>query len=789
MFKNYFVTAWRNLTRNLSFSLINMSGLALGIACSLLISLWVHDERSIDSFHENDEYLYTVFERQYHDGVIDAGYHTPGLLASELKNVFPEIKYSTSQAWSEENTFEANGKIMKVKGEYGSPDFFSVFSYRLIQGDAVNALKNSVDIAISEKMAIDFFGSAEAAFGQTLRFQDSKDLKVSAVFANLGVNTSHKFDYLVNWETFLERNFWAKDWGNNGPSTHLVFHPGTDVQSFETKMRDFISRYDKSQNENFIIKLALQKYSDRYLYSQFKDGEIVGGRILYVRLFTAIAVFILVIACINFMNLTTARSLKRSKEIGVRKVIGAFRGALIRQFIGEAFLIVVIAFLVALILVIGILPVFNMVTQKQIALPIFDLYFWFSLAGLALLTGIIAGSYPALYLSSFNPVRAFKGSLKFGKSALFFRKGLVVFQFVLSIILVIGTIVISRQINYVQSMNLGYDRENLIYIPLEGVLPEKYPVFKNKALSIQGVEMVSRITQNPTSIDNGTGGVVWEGKDPTSVLQFTQAAVGYDFVKTMKLQILQGRDFSSDFATDSVGYIVNEKALALFNYKDPIGMPLTFWGRKGTIIGIVKDFHFNSLHVDIKPLVLRLGEVRGWGSALIRVAPGKTQDVLAKLETITRELNPQFPFTYQFSDQEYQRLYVSEKIVGKLSNVFAFLGIFISCLGLLGLAMFTAEQKAKEIGIRKILGASMGSLFHLLSREFFVLVIIALLIASPLAWYVMDGWLNEYAYRIDIAWWIFVGAGGIAILITLATISFQTIKALVVNPVNSLRSE
>lgn len=787
MIKNYFRTAWRNLVKNRTFSLINILGLALGMTSSLLMLLWVNDERNMDAFHEKDARLFSVYERQYHDGQIDAGHYTPGILSDEMKITLPEVEYATGMAWNTLNTFEANEKILKEDGNHAGADFFNIFSYTLLQGEASSALKSPVDIAISRKMAQDFFGSAEAAIGKSIRYQNRKDLKVSAVFENVPNGSSTKFDYLINWQTFLEEHTWAKDWGNNGPSTFLVLRKGTDLDSFRKKIRSFIDLYNKE--ENFRIELDVQPYSERYLHSNFKNGEIVGGRIQYVTLFSVVAVFILMIACINFMNLTTARSIKRAKEIGIRKVVGAFRGALIRQFMGEALWIVVLSFILALLTVALFLPVFNNIVQKQISLPLGDASFWVSLGLLTLLTGFISGSYPALYLSSFNPVRVFKGSLKFSSGALWFRKGLVVFQFVLSIVLIIGTIVISKQVNYVQSINLGYDRENLIYIPLEGDLTGKYTLFKEQSLRMPGVQTVSRITDSPTSITNGTGGVVWEGKDPSSRLQFTQAAIGYDFTKAMRVEMLQGRDFSDAFATDSIGYIVNETALKLFNYKDPIGMPLTFWQKKGTIVGVMKDFHFNSLHNAINPLVLRLGENIGSGWALIRTEPGKTKEALASLEKLCKELNPQFPFTYKFSDEEYQKMYQSEQIVSKLSNGFAFLAIFISCLGLLGLAMFTAEQRTKEIGIRKVLGASMTSLFNLLSKEILFMVAIALLIASPLAWFTMTSWLKDYAYRIDIAWWIFLIAGCLAILIALVTVSFQTIRALLANPAKSLRTE
>jgi ABC-type antimicrobial peptide transport system permease subunit len=750
--------------------------------------LWVHDERSVDTFHTLDERLYSIFERQYHDGVIDTYYNTPGLLCQELKIVFPEVEFASHMAWNETATFESNGKILKKVGNWGGEDFFKMFSYPLLAGDVNNALNAPVNIAISRKMAEDFFGSPDEALGKSIRYQNTKDLKVSAVFENVTPLSSRQFDFILNWETFLENNGWAKEWGNNGPQAYVVLKKDANADDFRKKIKNFIERYSKE--ENFKIELDMQRNSEHYLYSDYEAGQLAGGRIQYVNLFSLIAAFIVLIACINFMNLTTARSFKRSKEIGVRKVVGAVRGALVRQFMAEALWIVVISFGLSLLVVGLVLPAFNTIVNKHIELPLDNIFFWAALGGLAIATGMIAGSYPALYLSSFNPIRAFRGSLKFSTGALWFRKGLVVFQFVLSIMLIIGTIVISRQVDYIQSANLGYDRENLIYVPLEGTLPAKYTLFKEQLLRMPGIQFVSSITQQPTSIDNGTGGVVWEGKQPGVMLQFTQAAAGYDFMKTMKLDMSQGRDFSRDFATDSIGYIVNETALKIFGYKDPIGMPLTFWGKKGTIIGVVKDFHFNSLHEAIKPLVIRYGENIGYGSALVRTEQGKTREAVASIEKLCREMNPQFPPQFQFSDEEYQKLYQSEQVISKLSNGFAGLAIFISCLGLLGLAMFTAEQRTKEIGIRKILGASLGSLFGLLSREMLIMVVLSLIIASPLAWIGVNDWfLQGYAYRVEVSWWIFPLAGVMAVVIALLTVSFQTIKALLVNPASSLRSE
>ena len=790
MIKNYFKTAWRNLFRNKAFSLINIMGLALGLACSLLIMLWVNDEFKINAFHKNKTQLYSVFERRYNDGKINAGYATQGLMADEMKRVFPEVQYATGTAWSQQSTFEANNKIIKEQGNFAGQDFFKMFSHSLLQGDAVTALQTPLDIAISQKMAEDFFGSAAEAIGNTIRYQNKKDLRITAVFENVPKNSSLQFDYIINWQTFLENNEWTKNWTNNGPLTYIMLLKGTDEKAFEKKIARFLDNYNKEQTPQSYIRLGIARYGDIYLHSNFdENGEISGGRIEYVKLFSIIAIFILLIACINFMNLTTTKSIKRAKEIGIRKVIGAARFALIKQFISEAMLIVSIAMLISLVFVTLVLPQFNQFTGKQIQIPFDKLNFWVSLSGLLLVTGFLSGSYPALYLSSFRPVRVLKGLPKFSTSALWFRKGLVVFQFTLSIILIVGTIVISKQVNYIQTTNLGYDKENLVYIPLEGDLAGKYKLLKSQGLQMPGIQSVTKITDGPTRINNGTTGVQWNGKDPNLKIDFAHAAVGYDFIKTMRLQLAQGRDFSKDFATDSVGYIINETALRIIGYEDPIGKPFTLWNVEGTIIGVLTDFHFNSLHTEINPLILRMGENADWGSALVRTEPGKTKEALESLKEICKELNPQFPFSYKFSDEEYQKFYTSEQVVSKLANYFALLAIFISSLGLLGLVMFAADQRTKEFGIRKVLGATPATLFNLLSKDFLLLVLIAMLIASPLAWIAMNNWLQDYVYRIHISWWMFGVAGVLAVLIALVTISFQAIKAAIAKPVKSLRTE
>jgi putative ABC transport system permease protein len=789
MLKNYLLIAFRNLRKNKIFSFINITGLGLGMACSLLIIMWVQDEKSIDSFHVNNSRLYNIYERQYFDARIEAGYYTPGQLSIELKKKIPEVQYAVNYDLDDRATFQVGDKIIKEQGCFAADDFFKMFSFPVIAGIPATALSDISSMAISKKMATQFFGSPEAAINKTIRYENRKDFKITAVFDDVPKNSSIQFDFVINWYECLDENSWMREWGNNGPHTAIMLRADANPQAVRNKIRKFLDDYNKEQDKTFHIELGMQKFDEQYLHSNFKNGEIAGGRVEYVKLFSIIAIFIMVIACINFMNLTTARSIRRAKEIGVRKVVGAVRGVLIRQFIGEAILLAFFATIVALILATLLLPVFNSLTEKHITFPFTNIVFWLEILGLTLVTGIVSGSYPALFLSSFNPIKVLKGTMKFSSGATLFRKGLVIFQFVLSVMLIIGTIIVSKQVHFIQTKNIGFNRENLVYIPFEGDLTKNYDIFKQRALNMPGITRVSRMGETPTNIGSNTGGVDWDGKDPNIRPMFSQASVGYDFVETLKMQILMGRDFSKDYGTDSVGYLLNESAMKKIGFKNPVGKRLTFWGRKGTIVGVIKDFNFQSMHTKIEPLVLRLKDHEEWGTALVKIEAGKTKQALSGLEALCKELNPKFPFAYQFADQEFNKIYQSEQVIDKLSNYFAFLAIFISCLGLLGLAMFTAEQRTKEIGIRKVLGASISGLFSLLSKEFLQLVGIAFLIAAPLSWWAMNKWLQDYQYRTDISWWVFAFAGLLTLCIAFGTISFQAIKAAIANPVKSLRTE
>ncbi|PVD53651.1 hypothetical protein DC498_03810 [Terrimonas sp.] len=792
MIRNYFKIAWRNLTRNKAFSAINITGLALGLSCSMLIFLWVNDEKSIDNFHENGRKLFQVYERNFYDGKVDAGYSTQGLLADELKRNIPEIQYTSGFEYvvapGTLSTAEANGKIIKMLGFFADADFFNMFSFPLLRGKAQASLQSPDKIAISRKMAEQFFGSADNAISKTVLIDIKAEYTVAAVFENLPANSSFQFDFLLPWQVFVKQNKWINNWGNTSPATYVQLKEGAAVNKVEAKIKDFIYNYTE-KNKSFYTQLALQPFNQKYLYSNFKNGYIDGGRIEYVRLFTIIAIFILIIACINFMNLATARSGKRAKEIGLRKVIGAMRWSLIWQFLGEALLITFFSITAAFLIVVLMLPLFNSLTGKQLTLPIEDPVFWLSLLGLLAGTGLIAGSYPALFLSSLNPLKVLKGKLKFGWAPVFFRQGLVVFQFSLSILLIVGMIVIYRQMDYIQSKNLGYDRENLIYIPIEGSLADRYSSFKEQVQQLPGVMGISKMRNSPTVIEHHNNSIGWPGKAPDLTVSFADGVVGYDFIKTMKLSLKEGRDFSKEFGLDSANFILNETAVKKMGFENPVGQTVTWGNHPGKIIGVLKDFHFNSMHQAIEPLILRVDEDWSWGTILVRTKPRETKEAIAGLEKLCKTINPKFPFTYQFSDLEFEKLYRSEQVVSKLSNIFAFLAIFISCLGLFGLAAFTAEQRTKEIGVRKVLGASVSNILTLLVSNFLKPVGIALIIAFPLAWYIMHKWLMDFQYKINMGVDIFLLAGILTFLIAIFTVAFQSIKSALANPVKNLRVE
>lgn len=810
MLNHYALVAFRNAVRNKTFSILNIAGLALGMTCCLFIFLWVQDEKAVDNFHHNGDHLFNVYQTASTNGKIDGSYSTPlshvnniaGVELDGVEQAIPEIKhvnyYTTGyeKPWGRPETFQVGEKIHKLEGSRATPDFFLMFDYPLVAGDAKSALQDFNSIVISRHMAELFFGSPQEALGKNIRYENKIDFTITAVFENVTAQSSLKFDFLINWQSHLKR----LEWATAVILTTFELDEHANIADVERKLNDFLRpRQDKNAVEK--ITLGLRPFRDQYLYARFEQGRPADGRIAYVKTFSGVAIFILIMACINFMNLATARSIRRSKEVGVRKVVGSSRAHLILQFFGESMFLSFVALLLSLFLLQVLLPAFNEFTGKEIASPIVSSRYWLFFAALMLVTGLIAGSYPAIFLSGLKPVRILKSAMNFSKGTISLRKALVCFQFMLSIGLLIATLVVSHQTRYAQNKNLGYDRENIAYVRLEGNLNAKYALLKERALKLPGIEMVDKSGEIPHAMSfvvdetdgmqetsNGQDAINWEGK--THSVGFKPMSVGYDFPKLMRLTIVEGRDFSKTISTDSAdAFLVNEEAVREMGFSDPIGRWVQAWQKRGHIIGVIKDYNTNSLHEKIRPLIMDVKEYEYWGIILFRLEPGKTREGIASIEKVCREVNPNFPVAIEFMDDEYNKLYKSEIVITKLTNLFAVLGISISCLGLLGLVMFAAEQRTKEIGIRKVLGASAGNIVNLLSRDFLKLIALSFAIAAPIAGYLMIRWLNGFAYRISLSWWIFAVAGGAVMLIAFLTIAAQTIQASRVNPVKSLKTE
>lgn len=787
MLKNYLIITLRNFARNKAYTSINVLGLSLGMMCALLIFLWIHDESTQDAFHTNGPYLFSVYERRLLEGEIKASRETPGPLAEELKKSIPEVQYATSFMSGIEIAIQYEDKIFKMSGGYAQTDFFRMFTFPLVIGSPESVFANPNAMAISRRMAGLFFGTPENALGKIVNFANMKEFTVSSVFENTLENSSRRFDYLVGEEGWTEMVPLLKKWEVNAPETYVQLHLGTHAGDVEAKIRNFLTRYLEPKKD-LHVELALQKFDDLYLYNSFENGRPTAGRIEFARIFGGIAVFILLIGCINYMNLATAQSLRRSKEISMRKVIGAARKSIITQFMSETIVLTLLALAISLVAAFLLLPPFNQLTGKQLVMPFNQSWFWGAAMTLVVVTGVLAGSYPSFFLASFAPIRLLKG-LKFSSSAVFFRKGLVVFQFCISVILIIVTIVVSRQVNFIHSKSLGFELSNLIYTSMDPAVVAKYATVKERLLSMPGIAGVDRTGGNPIDMTADNLGIEWEGKEPGSVIQFANMRVGYDYVDVMKLQLVAGRAFSRDFLSDTASYLVNEEAVSKMGYRDPLGKKVTLFGVTGPIIGVLKDFHFHSLHEPIKPLMIGLNEKMLFGLLVIRTEPGRNKEAIVSLEKVLESINPNFPVTFHFADVEYQNLYKSEQIISKLTNIFGSLAVFISCLGLLGLARFTAEQRVKEIGIRKVLGASSANILKLFSREFLILVALAFAIASPVAWYIAGTWLEGYAYRVNLSWWIFAMGGACALFFSFITVSTYAIKSSLANPINSLRSE
>ncbi len=781
MLANYIKIAFRNLQRNTIFSFINIFGLALGVTCAILITLWVADEVQYDKFHTGQSQLYRVLAT-VHWGATSTFNTVPASLNEAFKKEIPEIQYAANL--TDNNALLSVDNIaFKEKGYYASPDFLKMFSFPLLKGNAATALSSPANIVITQSLAKKYFKETDP-IGQTIKINNSDVFQVSGVLRDIPSNSSLQFDWLIPFDVFERDNAWVKTWGNFSTYMYVKLRPEASFKNLNSKLKNFLQRATASETKDEIF---LQAFSDMYLFGDFQSGKQNGGRIQYVRLFSIIACFVLMIGCINFMNLTTARYTRRVKEVGIRKVNGAGRKALVIQFLGEALLLTIISVLLSLVMVEVLLPFFNDLTGKMLEVDYHSPLFLGTLLIVTLLTGFISGSYPALFLSSFKPVNILKSATVKTSGANTLRKALVVFQFSLAIMLIIGTITVFNQIQFIKNKNIGFDKENLITLNLNSDIYKHRESFEEQLMQSDGILSVSSAGDYPIDIDGTSGDLSWPGKAADQMTSISATWVGYDYVKTIGVPLVAGRDFSRT-RVDSSNYIVNESAVRLMNLKDPVGAKVSFWNGEGQIIGVVKDFHLRSLHEPITPLILAFQPLNAsfW---VIRTEAGKTQEAIASLKKIYTQYDTPYPLEYTFMDETYEQRYKSEMIIGKLVNVFAVIAIFISCLGLFGLATFTAEQRTKEIGVRKVLGASLMSIMALLSKDYLKLIILAFLIICPIAYYIGEKWLEQFAYRISISWWIFMLTGIVSVIIALLTISIQTAKAASANPTDSLRIE
>jgi putative ABC transport system permease protein len=786
MFQHNLLLIVRNFKRFKSTFIINLIGLSTGLASALLIYLWVNDELSFDKFHEKDSRLFQVIERIQMADQIGIAPHTAGLLGEAIEEKIPEVEYAISSRLLRENkTLSVGDKNIEAIGLYASQHFFNVFSYDLIQGDKDQVLTDKSAIVISEELAMNLFNTSENVIGKVVEFQHDKQYQVSGVFKGTPPNSSIQFDFVLSFEEYKEVNSTVLNWTYNSSAVYVALNEGANIEEFNDKIANFV----KSRTGDSLRTLSTRPYSDGYLYGNYENGVQTGGRIEYVRLFSIIAIFMLLIACINFMNLSTAKASRRLKEVGIKKTLGADQKALMFQYLGESMLMTFLSLAIAILLVVLFLPQFNQITGKQLALS-FDSNLILSVLGITLFTGLIAGSYPALYLSGFNPITVLKGKLNTSVGELWARKGLVVFQFALSIILIVGVLVVYKQIEFVQTKNLGYDKDNVIYFKIEGKVKENLETFLSEVRNIPGIVNASSIGPNIVGGINTitTDYLHWEGKKIDGKTVFEIRTVNYGMIEMLGIEMTMGRTFSRDFSTEESKVILNEAAIEAMGLEDPIGKVVTIRDNNFEIIGVTKNFHLQSLHKEVNPLYFVIGPQRT-DNTLAKIEAGRERETIEQLQQFYQEYNPGFPFAYQFLDEAYQAQYVAEQRVSILSRYFAGFAILISCLGLFGLVAFTAERRLKEIGIRKILGSSEFAIVRLLSADFTKMVSVAILIALPIGYYIAKNWLDNFAYRIDLKWWFFVGAGLLALLITWFTVALQTVKAARINPTECLKDE
>ena len=804
MFTAYFKTTFRKLWNSKIHSFLNIFGLATGIACAGLIFLWAEDELTFDHIHAKRDRIYMMMENQPYDAFVLTHSSTPGLLAPAMQAELPGIEATCRASGSSiSQLFTIGEKSLYASGFYVEPSLFSMFTLPFAEGHVQRPFTQLHSLVLTQKAALKFFGTAQNVVGRMVHVDNKQDYVVSGVIKDHPANSSFQFEWVAPFQIYFDSSPWLKEWANNSLTTYVELKPNANAATINKQLHNFIQH----REPNSISQLFLFGMPDWYLYDRFENGKQTGGgRIEFVRLFSFIAWIILLIACINFMNLATARSEKRAREVGVRKVLGAGKNSLVLQFIGEALIISSLGALAAMGLMQLLLPSFNALVSKSLVFSLFNPVHLAALVSIILVCGFVSGSYPSLYLSSFKPVFVLKGvRLKTG-GATIIRKGLVVLQYTISIVLIVSTIVVFQQIEHVKSRQLGFDKDNLIKINAQGEIAQHFSAIKQELINTGFVENAALSSSETLYGGNNTGGITWPGKQPGSEVLISTRAVTPGFIQTSGMRLLEGRDLRE---TDEIkikpdgslekpdwNVMITESMGKLLGRESGVGKTL-LWPKNNNgkglslhVVGVVKDYVYGNMYGKPDPVVF-LWLPQQYASVLyIRIKPQRSpEQALAQIEAVLKRNNPSYPFDYRFVDEQFNQMFLSELLMGKLARVFTALAILISCLGLFGLASFTAERRTKEIGIRKVLGASVSGLAGLLSMEFLQLVVLSCLVAFPIAWWIMHTWLQKYEYRIFIYWWVFAAAGALSVMIALATVSFQAIKAALANPVKSLRTE
>jgi putative ABC transport system permease protein len=788
MISNYFKVALRNLLRYKGYSFINIFGLATGMAVAMLIGLWIRDELSYNQYHKNYDSIAQVMENQHLGNEIATFSSLPMPLAAELRNSYGSDFKNVAATLTYEQIVAYKDKVFTKLGCFSEPAFPEMLSLEMLSGTK-NALTDPNAILISESLAKAIFGLTDP-INQPIKLNNVFQQRVAGVFKDMPKNSQfNDLTFIAPVSLVFNSGNGVDNWLSSSFQIFVQLNPNANQAAIDKKIKNVLYQHSKDASKPDLFLFPMHQW---HLYSEFKNGVNAGGRIEFVWLFGIIGIFVLLLACINFMNLSTARSEKRAKEVGIRKAIGSVRGQLIAQFFSESLLVVMLAFILSIGLVILALPFFNDVADKEMSILWTNPLFWLAGIGFTLFTGLIAGSYPALYLSSFQPVKVLKGTIRLGRFAAMPRKVLMVMQFTVSVTLIIGTIVVFRQVIFAKNRPVGYSRDGLMMIPLTtNELQDNYRAFHDELLRTNAVAGVARTSSPMTGIWSSANNLDWKGKDPNVQALFGTISVEPDYGKVVAWEIKEGRNFSEKFSTDSSAFIFNESAIKQMGLENPLGEMVKWHGKNWKIIGIVKDMVMRSPFEPIEPTVFMMdNRERPFNVVDIKINPSvSSREALDAIEPLFKKYAPNTPFNYKFASQEYENKFRAEERIGTLATFFAILAIFISCLGLFGLASFVAEQRTKEIGIRKVLGASVASLWQMLSKDFVVLVLISCLIATPIAYYFMSDWLQKYTYRTEISWWIFVIVGVGALVICLLTISYQAIKAALMNPVKTLKSE